>query len=153
MEALGRDRMRVQYSADGATVTKEVRRSTFALPLTAANFHGSFSLRQAYPVGLPYGTLQYTGDLLVQTDDGQGFLRVDDHLGRRCEYRGPHEQTGKLARITGSFTCVALTGSTQPSAGTFELSDFEVTENGITGYLRTASAERIEFGRFAAARY
>jgi hypothetical protein len=73
-------------------------------------------------------------------------MRVDDQLGRRCDYRGPYQQTGKLIRFSGDYTCT--TGDTL--AGTFEVTDLEVTANGITGYLRASSGTHTQYGRFAA---
>ncbi len=90
----------------------------------------------------------YPGDVLLHLDQGQGYLRVDDHLQRRCEYRGAYSQSGKLVKLSGTFTCSfgdALEGS-------FELTDLESTQHGMSGYLRTFSARLNEYGPFAAVR-
>jgi len=150
LQALDFDRMRVFYTVEGAPeVVKEVVRQTWDIPIVAANYAAQFIMREAQPNQPPYGTRLYQADVLVHLDAGQAFIRVDDHLGIRCEYRGPFTQAGKLARITGEFTC---DGGDAP-AGTFELSDFEVTDHAVSGYLRTYAAARIAYGRFAAARY
>jgi hypothetical protein len=147
LEVTAKDRMRVHYSAEGASVVKEVRRYSFAQPIELANYVGQFHLRQARG-GAPYGTLYVQADVLAHfnSETGQGFVRADDQLGRRCEYRGPYELTGKLIRFSGTYTCDR--GDTL--AGTFEMSDVEVTANGMTGYLRTTSGTHSQFGRFAA---
>ena len=154
LEALAVDRMRIEYAAEGVSVSKQVVRQTWDTPLLGGNYGGTFNLRHALPgQSPPLGTLQYTGDVLVHIEDGNAFLRVDDHLGRRCEYRGAHQQTGKLARMAGIFSCEPGSSGLQSSTGTFEVSDFEVTAHGITGYLRTFAPQLNEYGRFAAVQW
>ena len=150
LEVLARDRMRVHYSVAGVSVVKEVTRQTWQHPMTAGSYVAQFVLRQAPPTGAPYGTRLYQADVMLHLlDGGEAFLRVDDQLGRRCEFRGPYQQAGKFTRVSGSYACDAG----EPRAGTFELSDLEVTDHGVTGYLRTWSPTHREYGHFAAARY
>ena len=52
---------------------------------------------------------------------------------------------GKLIRFSGAYTC----SSGDTLAGTFEMTDVEVTANGLTGFLRATSGT-IRIGRFAA---
>lgn len=153
LEVRGRNSIRVTYTADGATVTRDVVRQTWEIPILAANYQATFSLRQSVPGHAPFGTLQYTGDALMHVDEGRVFLRVDDQLGRRCEYRGPYTQTGKLAEASGTFSCVPVSGSNLPASGTFQLNEVDVAVHGITGVLRTFSASLNESGRFAALRF
>jgi hypothetical protein len=147
LETLAKDRMRVHYSVDGTNLVKEITRYTFQQPMDLANYVAQFNLRQARD-GAPFGMLYVQADMLVHFDPqtGQGFVRVDDQLGRRCEYRGPYQVAGKLIRMSGTFTCNA--GDTRE--GTFEMTDVEVTANGLTGYLRAATGTHTQFGRFAA---
>lgn len=149
LEALAADRMRVHYSAEGAAnIVREVVRQTWQVPMVAANYAAQFILRQANPGQAPYGTHVYQADVLVHFD-AEAFIRVDDPLGVRCEFRGPYTQTGKLAQVSGSFNCNAG----DSTEGSFEITDFEVTDHGVTGYLRTWSTTTWAWGRFAAARY
>lgn len=149
LEVLAKDRMRVHYTADGASVVREVVRQTWQEPIVAGNYVSQFILRQAVPGQPPYGTRDYTADVLIHFEGGQAFVRVDESNGRRCEYRGPYQQTGKLAKLAGTFSCNLL----PPNVGTFEITDFEVSAHGFTGYLKTYAETRNEYGRFAAARY
>ena len=151
LEALDRERLRVHYTADGVTVVREVRRYTFAQEIELANYAAQASLRQVH-AGQPFGTLSLQADLLVHLDSGtgMGFLRADDQLGRRCEYRGPYQLSGKLTRVSGTYTC---NGGDQP-AGTFELTDLEFTAHGFTGYLKTSAANGDgQYGRLAGVRW
>ncbi|MCM2327730.1 MAG: hypothetical protein NDI88_07585 [Lysobacter sp.] len=134
------------YDAEGLAVTKRLVRQTFELPAFGANYHASIRLRQAVPGQAPWGTRQYEADVLLHIDEGQVFLRVDEPQGR-CNYRGPLVQEGKFGRIAGQYECEG--GGT----GTFQLTDFEVTRHGFSGYLRTFSPANNQYGRFAAARY
>jgi hypothetical protein len=151
LEALSLNHMRVRYSADGANnVVKDITRQTWDVPLLASNYAAQFILRQARPGEVPFGTRQFQADVLLHlAEDGQAFIRVDDHLGIRCEYRGPYSQGGKLARVSGEFTC----SGGDALAGSFEVSELEATEHGITGFLRTFAPGLNSYGRFAAARY
>lgn len=146
LEVLARDRMRVHYSAEGVAMVKEVVRQTWDQPIIGAFYAGQFALRQApAPGGPPIGTRDYPGDVLVHFDAGQGFMRVDDPL-RRCEYRGPYETTGKLIKFSGTYSCTSGDGA----EGTFAVNDLEISDNGLTGYLRTWAQDVNQFGRFAA---
>jgi hypothetical protein len=147
LEALAKDRLRIHYTADGVSAVKEVTRFGFAQPVDLANYVAQFNLRQARD-GAPFGTLYFQADMLVHfsQETGQGYVRVDDQLGRRCEYRGPYQLTGKLIRFAGEYAC----SSGDTLAGTFEMSEVEVTANGLTGFLRATSGGHTQFGRFAA---
>ncbi len=136
----------VNYFAAGARAEKVVQRQTFGQPDLGANYHGSFRLRQASPGGVPYGTAEYAGDVLLHLDGANAFLRVTE-LSSRCDYRGQRTASGRFATLAGQYTCAG------GEAGTFEISDFEVTQHGISGYMRLRSDERLQSGRFAAARY
>lgn len=136
--------IRLHYETEGLAITKDLVRQTFAAPHLGATYHGSFRLRQAAPGQAPWGTRDYTGEVMVHVDAGQAFIRVDEATGR-CDYRGPYAQSGKFARIAGEYACADGT------RGTFELTDLEVTRHGITGYLRTWSPALNQYGRFGAA--
>lgn len=150
LEVLDRDRMRVHYAFEGRSGVKEVRRYSFAQPVEVSNYASQFLLRQVRG-NQPIGTLYVQADLLVHLDSqtGQGYLRADDQLGRRCEYRGPYEVTGKLVRFSGAYTC----SSGDTLAGTFDFKELEFTPNGLTGYLQTFSGSHSQYGRVAAARW
>lgn len=148
LEVLERNRMRVHYTAGGATVVREVARQTWQEQSIAANYVAQFALRVAGPQGQPVGGRDFGADVIVHMHEPEGYMRLDLHDGGRCEFRGPHEQNGKLIRFTGAFTCT--TGDAR--AGSFELRDLEVTDNGITGYLRTWSQGITQYGRVGAVR-
>lgn len=139
-------RLNLTYTADGVTVSKDVVRQTFSVPEIGTAYLGSFNLRQAEPGGPAYGTRRFGADVLVHLAGDVAYLRVDDPLGR-CEYRGKRVPMGRYARISGEFTCAS------GEAGTFDIADFEVTQHGLSGYLRTYAAAAHQYGRFAAARY
>ena len=140
------DSITVHYVAEGVTVAKRLVRQTFELPDIGGNYHGSFHLRQAIPGQAPWGTREYAGEILVHLDGGSAFLRVAE-VASRCEYRGAHSQRGKFGRIAGGFQC------DDGTSGTFEITDFEIAQHGISGYLRTWSPANNQYGRFGAARY
>jgi hypothetical protein len=138
--------LNLSYAVDGVQVSKDVVRMTFSVPEIASNYHGTFILRQAVPGEGPHATRRYAADLSVQVDAGQVTLRQVTDAGH-CEYGGSLSPSGKLAYIAGRYTCDGGV------AGTFAISDLEVSQHAISGYLRMDSPQLNQYGRFAAARY
>ena len=150
LEILAKDRMRIIYTVGGKQTVKEARRYSFQQPMELANYSAHLVLRQSRN-GQPYGTLFVQADLLLHLDSatGEAFMRADDQLGRRCEYRGPYEVTGKLVRASGSYACTSGDGA----AGSFELTDLELNDNGFTGRLRTVAQDHSQNGKIAGVRW
>jgi hypothetical protein len=135
----------LEYTADGVTVSKEIRRQTFAAPDVGTTYLASFSLGEALPGTNPVTVSEFGSRVLLQLAGNLVYLRVEEPAGR-CEYRGTRSSTGKFARLAGNYTCAA------GDAGSFEIVDFEVTRHGISGFMRTVSPSRERAGPFAAAR-
>lgn len=152
IEALALDRMLVQYRADGVEVQRETVRQTWRLPPLGPFYLASFNLRQLHPDGTLFGVLELQADALFFVADGAGHLRADDNLGRRCDYAGAYVQAGKIGSLVGGFTCSAGRDGTGTSAGTFEMTQIEVTANGITAALHTSSPALEQSGRFGGIR-
>lgn len=147
IEPRAEGRIYVGYDAEGVHVDKVVERQTFAQPDLGANYHGSFRLRQASAAGgAPWGTREFAGDVMLHLDGGNVFLRIDEP-GSRCDYRGTRATSGRYATLSGQYTCIG------GEAGTFEITDFEVTQHAISGYLRARTGSDHQYGRFAAARF
>lgn len=140
-------RIYVGYNAEGVHVEKVVERQTFSQPDVGGTFHGSFRLRQASNAGgAPWGTREFTGEVLAYLDGQNVFLRIEEPRSR-CEFRGTRTPSGRYATLSGQYTCVG------GEAGTFEITDFEVTQHAISGYLRARTGSDHQYGRFAAARF
>jgi len=138
-------RIYVGYKAEGVHVDKVVERQTFSQPDVGGTFHGAFRLRQASTAGgLPWGTREFTGEVLAYLDGRDVFLRIEEPSSR-CEFRGTRTPSGRYATLSGQYTCVG------GEAGTFEITDFEVTQHAISGYLRARTPSNQPFGRFGAA--
>jgi hypothetical protein len=149
LELLGKSSMRVHTLIDGVRDTREVVRQTWDQELLAGNYISQAVLRLTTPTGQLIGTRDFAADVLVSFLQAEGFMRTDLHAGGgRCEYRGPYQQSGKLLSFSGTFTCDA--GDAR--AGTFEMRDIEVTENGFTAQLRTTSDNVLQNGRVGAVR-
>lgn len=139
-------RLSLSYTAEGVSVSREVERQTFSVPDVATTYLGAFSLRQARADSPAYGARQFSAEVLVHLEGSAAFLRVHDPRGA-CEYRGTRTASGRYGHIAGRFTCAG------GEAGTFDIADLEVTQHGLSGYLRTASPAGNQHGRFAAARF
>lgn len=149
VEVLAKDRLRLHYNAEGVEAVRSLTRQSFAEEPVSTWYTSQFVLRVTRADQTPIGTSHFQADLLVHFESGNAYIRSDDHLGRRCEYRGPYRQSGKLMALSGVFTCTAG----DSLEGSFELTDLEVTAHGITGYLRKTGSGVQESGRFAATRY
>ncbi len=152
IEAVALDRMVVQYNADGVSVQRNTVRQTWRLPQIGPFYSGRFNLRQIHPGGGLFGVLDLHADVFFVVDQGQGRLLANDDLGRRCEYTGAYTQAGRLGSFAGNFTCGAGRDGVAVSTGTFEITQVEVTANGITAAVHTLSASLEQSGRFAAVR-
>lgn len=137
----------LEYEVDGRTVARQVSRLTFALPSLASSYHATFSLRQGPPQGTPVSVRRFAADIVADNSAAGLTLQVRDGLGT-CVYAGMPRYAGKLLHVDGHYAC---TGAA-PGEGEFTLRDVEVTEQGMTGMLRTSSATLVQHGRFAAAR-
>ncbi len=150
VEPLGDNSIRLTYTVDGVEVVKTLARQTWEIPINAANYVGTFSLRVSFPGGAPIGTSEYNADFLlhVDTQTNQATMRVEQAgtPGRRCDYSGPYSQSGRYGAFAGEFTC--STGE----SGTFQATRLEFTDAGLTGNLRITRADGIENGRFGATR-
>jgi hypothetical protein len=149
VEALAIDRVRLHYFAEGVAGVKELRRQTFAAVLQAGAYAAQFSLRVSYGEDVPPEVSRYGARIVIEFDENGGYMRTDDAMEQVCEYRGPFLQAGKVVRFTGSYACTGR----DAQAGTFDIDDLEISPNGLTGYLRTWSGSRAQYGHFAGARY
>jgi len=152
IEALALDRVIVQYRVDGTSVERETLRQTWRMPQFGPFYLGSFILRQIRPGAGLFGVVDLHADVIFFVENGRGRLIADDNLGRRCDYGGTYVQAGKLGSLTGNFTCTAGRDGTGATGGTFEMSQIEVTADGITAALHTTSASLEQAGRFGAIR-
>lgn len=148
LELVEKSRMRVHTLIDGVRDTREVVRQTWDQELGAGNYVAQFVLRLTTATGQPIGTRDFAADVLLSFIQPEGYLRADLNGGGRCEFRGPYVQSGKLLDFTGSFTCDV--GDAR--SGTFEMRDIEVSANGFTASLRTASGNVNQAGRVGAVR-
>jgi hypothetical protein len=150
LEALSKSRLRVEYHADDATITKVVERITWGESTAGGAYSGTFRLRESIPAGRIVGTLVYQGDIELAIISGDAVMTVLDNLQRNCVYTGKLTRSGSLSGFSGLFRCGFLG---QPEEeGTFAVSEMETTTHGLTGFLRAESPARVLSGRFGAAR-
>ena len=153
IEAVAFDRMVVQYTADGVSVQRELVRQTWRLPKIGPFYLGSFNLRQVRPGSGLFGVLDLQAEVVFIVDNGMGHLVADDNLGRRCEYLGPYVQAGKIGAFAGNYTCGEGRDGVAASNGTFEMTQIEVTAQGVTAALHTSSPSLEQSGRFGGIRH
>jgi hypothetical protein len=137
----------LDYSVDGLEVRKTLTRQTWSSPQAAFWYTGKFYLREAWPSGPAYGAVDYEADILFHFHGGELVMKVERAGAVDCLYRGPALQSGRLVDASGSFSC------DDGSSGDFQVTGLEFTEHGVAGYLRTTRPDRVQYGRFGAARY
>ena len=140
------DELALEYVANGVTVAKRLVRMTWRPAQAATWYWSAFTLRQAAPGGPVYGTLQYQADVMFHLEGTTAAIKVDQP-GSSCLHRGELRQSGRYSAVSGTFDCGGN------DTGTFEVTGLEFTDHGVSGYLRTTRADRIEYGRFGGARY
>ena len=146
IEVLGKDRIRLEYTIDGVTGTKEIERFSFEQPITSGGFEATFRLRQARDARV-IGILLLNGELLMQFTGGQAEITILDQLGRTCVLRGSYATAGKLVNASGTYSC--NTGETL--TGTFQATDIEATTHGVTGFLKMDGDGLSQSGTFGGA--
>lgn len=152
IEALSLERMLVQYHADGASVQRETVRQTWRIPQIGPFYLGVFNLRQIHPGQGLFDVLDLHAEVAFFADAGTGWMIASDNLGRRCEYKGAYVQTGKLGSLVGNYTCSQGSDGVAATGGTFEMTQIEVTANGVTAALHTLSPSLEQSGRFGGIR-
>ena len=118
------------YTVDGASVTKQIVRQTWRANEVTGSYEGGLSgTASNCRTSSDNGNFRIIGALVVATGTPNTTFRVDFLQGNGatavCTFVGPYVQAGRLGSITGTFGC---TGN---SAGTFTLSEIDVTRNGI----------------------
>ena len=129
-DQVGRDAATVQYTIDGVTVTKSVRRLTFRYNDLVGNYAGHVEMPppNASIGGVPLGATSF-----AVTDSPGGGTTITTHAaGGDCTFSGQpldSQQYGQYRLIAGTYSC------TGGGKGRFFLSDVDVTFSGFTGML------------------
>jgi hypothetical protein len=121
------------YTVDGVTVSKDVRRQTWAVNDITGEYNG---VRVTRPFVIGCGmpnvvTNQPLGTMSVAQSGSQ--VSITTRLSSpslTCSYGGTFSQQGRMGSITnGNYTC------SDGTAGSFELSNIEVSKQGFLGQL------------------
>ena len=147
VEAIGADEVRLSYTAEGVSVTKNVQRLTWRVPEVSGFYTAAMHLRYRYALeGPPYAHWRFAGDMWLAVDGTEATLRLDEPQGRACLYRGGFSQAGRYARMAGTYSCG------DGESGTFEVTQLEATAEGVAGRLEARSAGGVAMGWFSAVR-
>ena len=119
------------YTVDGVTVSKNVRRQTWAANDVNGEYNG-MRVTRPFPVGCSMPnvvTNQSLGTMTVSQSGSQ--LTIATRLAApalTCTYSGPYSQEGRMGSVTGgTYSC------SDGSSGTFDLSEIEVNKQGFLG--------------------
>ena len=121
----------LSYTVNGVTVNKTIQRQTFRANNIAGNYIGGMTATaSACSNAADNGFALITGLLTVTHGGGNPSMRVDFRnnagVAATCTFSGAYSPAGRLASITGTFTC------TLGSNGTFTMTEVDVSRNGFT---------------------
>ena len=121
----------LSYVVNGVTVNKTIQRQTFAANNVAGNYIGGMTATaSSCSSSADNGFALITGLLTVQHGGGSPTMRVDFRnnagVAAQCTFTGAYSAAGRLATITGTFTC------TLGSNGTFTMTEVDASRNGFT---------------------
>ena len=124
------------YSVDGVVVTKTLTRQTLVNESYAGRFGG---LTHITTTGCADPSLDGTSESFGIENISQNGTAVTVVMpglsGVSCTFNGTLTQYGQMGDVAGSYTCA------DGSAGTFDISEFQVTEFSVTGrFTMSASA-------------
>lgn len=121
------------YTVNGASVTKQIRRQTWAANDASGTYEGSRGILSASgSTGCNPGFSFFTGIQLAQS---QASLSMSGNLaGASCSFTGDYSQAGHLGASTGTFSC------NNGLQGSYTLSEIETSPFGFVA--RYSGTER-----------
>lgn len=126
----------LQYTVNGAQVTKTITRQTWATDNLTGNYLGGLTATGSSCSQFPNGPILIFGTLGVQHTGSQVAMTVDftsnQNQASQCTFSGPFTQTGHLGSVSGNWSCT-INGQAA-NTGTFTLSNIDSSVNGLTGH-------------------
>jgi hypothetical protein len=127
----------LQYTVNGAQVTKTITRQTWATDNLGGNYLGGLTATGSNcNPSSSNGPILIFGSLGIQHASGQVSMNVqftsNQGQASQCTFTGPYSQTGRLGSVTGTWSCTI--NGTGANSGTFTLSGIDSTVNGINGH-------------------
>jgi hypothetical protein len=121
----------IEYTIDGVTVSKDVRRQTWALNDITGEYNG-VRVTRPFPVNCSMPdvtTSQALGTMTVSQSGSQ--VTISTRLATpalTCTYTGTFAQHGRMTSVTGGNY-----GCSDGTSGTFDLTEIEVSKLGFLG--------------------
>lgn len=114
----------ITYSVNGSTVTKTLRRQTWAANDASGAYEGSRTiLSGSSDIGCNIGTSQFSGIQIAQSQTA--FSMSGMLAGATCRFTGNYSQDGHLGASSGTFSC------SNGLDGTYALAEIETTLYGF----------------------
>jgi hypothetical protein len=121
----------IEYTIDGVTVSKDVRRQTWAVNDITGEYNG-VRVTRPFPVNCSMPdvtTSQPLGTMTVSRSGSQ--VTIGTRLATpalTCTYSGTFSQQGRMSAVTGgNYTC------SDGTSGAFDLTEIEVSKQGFLG--------------------
>ncbi len=124
----------VSYTIDGVTVVKAVERLSLRTFDLAGVYYTSARFDVSGPVGCGAGRTTYGVPLVVRHFGDEVQFEMSLHGGaKKCTYRGPYVQDGKLGSFSGQYSC------TDGETGTMRFFELAEHSQGITARFEGSS--------------
>jgi hypothetical protein len=129
----------LQYSVDGVTVTKQIQRQTFRGNNLAGNYLGGLTAQGTNcGGGVSNGPILIFDTMTVAHNTSNQLMSIQVRFftgaagtSSQCTFGGTYSQAGKMGSLSGNWNC---TFGTQPgNAGTFTISEIDMTPRGFNG--------------------
>jgi hypothetical protein len=127
------------YTVDGASVTKQIVRQTWAGNVLTGNYIGGLSANgTGCTNGVPNGPILIHGELTIghsnfTTPTFRVEFTTSGGAPAVCTFTGSYGQEGRIGRVTSGTWGCQIQGVTNPPQGTFTMSQLEPTLNGLSG--------------------
>ena len=138
----------LSYTADGATVSKNLVRQTWKANDLSGQYIGGLAgtFSQCANPATNGFTLENANVAIVNTATNFDMDLENPLAGASCSYRGSYSQSGRLGSASGNFTC---SGNV---AGTFTASEIDGNATGFTLRLEERSSHCNYSGRLGGVR-
>lgn len=139
----------IEYSVDGVTTSKNVRRQTWAVNDISGEFNGT-RVTRPWLIGCSMPNVTTTQSLGRMTvTQSASALRIDtrqDSPAYSCTYTGDLTQAGRMSDSTGTYSC------SDGTSGPYELREIEVSKRGFLGNLSAMQNGCRVYGNLGGAR-
>jgi hypothetical protein len=144
------------YTADGATVTKNVQRQSWRAENLTGSYLGGLTAIASGCNGVDNGKVLIFGPSVTVAHNTDGAVSMTVNFNTNtgapsvCTFNGTYGQSGKLGTVTGTWSCTV--GGSPFNNGTFTMSELQATVRGFNARFQGSDQFCQYAGNFGVAR-